>query len=314
MSPLLLAALMIVPVMTACSHTLTDSKGLIYVTSTPPTASSDGSQSSATSENSALESSASADSGTGAKAPKSNSSSGAAFNSKKGNSSSGAAANSKKSGSSSGTGSSSSGGDAVIVPLTESEIISLYNNAVAKNTALQEVEFNCLNTITAGGKKTVTQERVQFNNNSQNPVFDIANELGEIYYNPQAGSVYIFIDGNNTPMSETYYPQDLVGYIMIIDPILLSADVNSCSILNVSGCRVVNMKAVNYNDYGSIYKASGCSGAPISRIDLEYTITGDGFITASCQTFILSDGEILEMDKNYINIGSAVTIRKPKLN
>ena len=314
MSPLLLAALMIVPVMTACSHTLTDSKGLIYVTSTPPTASSDGSQSSVTSKNAAGESSETYSSGTGSKAPKSSGSSGAAANSKKGNSSSGTAANSKKSSSSSGTGSSSSGGNDVIDPPTESDIISLYNNAVVKNTSLQEVEFNCLNTITAGGKKTVTQERVQFNNNSQNPVFDIANELGEIYYSPQAGSVCILIGENHTRANIQYNSEDLVGYIMIIDPILLSADVNSCSILNVSGCRVVNMKAVNYNDYGSIYKASGCSGAPISRIDLEYTITGDGFITASCQTFILSDGEILEMDKNYINIGSAVTIRKPKLN
>jgi hypothetical protein len=299
MSPLLLAALMIVPVLTACSHALTDSKRLIYVTSTSQSVISEGSQSSAAPENSALESSVSADSGTGAKAPKSNSSSGAA-------------ANSKKSSGSSGTGSSSSGGNAVIVPLTESEIISLYNDAVAKNTSLQGVEYEA--TLLINGKKTITEEHIKFNNNDQSPVFDIVNDLKEIYFSPQEGSVDILTGDPRTKMNVGYNSEDLVEYTMILDPDLSASDVNSCSMLNVDDGRVVSIEAVNYADYGGIYKIFSCSGEPISHIDLEYTITGDGFITASCETFILSDGETLEMDKNYINIGSQVNIIKPRTN
>jgi len=296
MSPLL-AALLIVPVLTACSHALTDSKRLIYVTSTPPTAISEGSQSSAASENSALESSASADSGTGAKAPKSNSSSGAAANSKKGNSSSG-------------TDSSSSGGDAVIVPLTESDIISLYNNAVVRNTALQGVEYET--TLLINGNKTINKADVKIHKNNQNPVIDIIYDLGEVYFEPQTGIEYVTI--NKNVQQEIYNSSDFVGYITILDTSLSEEGVKSCSILNADDGRVVSIEAVNYADYGGIYNIFSCSGAPISHIDLEYTITGDGFVTASCETFILSDGEILKMDKNYINIGSDVTIIKPRLN
>jgi hypothetical protein len=310
MRPLLLAALMIVPVMTACSHTLTDQKGLIYVTSTPPTASSDGSQSSVTSKNAAGESSETYSSGTGSKAPKSSGSSGAAANSKKGNSSSGTTANSKKSSSSSGTGSSSSGGNDVIDPPTKSDIISLYNNAVVKNTSLQGVEYET--TLLINGKETINEADVKIHKNNQYPVFDIIFDLGEVYFEPQTGVEYITINGKF--QKGIYNSSDFVGYITILDTSLSAADVNSCTMVDGAGGREVSMEAVNYADYDGIYKICSCSGAPISRIDLEYTITGDGFISASKQTFKLSDGETLEMDKNYINIGSEVTIIKPRTN
>jgi hypothetical protein len=229
----------------------------------------------------------------------------------KNSSSAGTGGKGTKNSSSSGTGSSSSGGDGIAVPTTEGGIIGLYNDAVAKNASLSGVEFKFVNTITENGKLTAYNADVKYNNNSQSPVFDIANDLEEIYYSPQESSIWVYIKGTYTQTNIPYDPDDLLQYTTILDPVLTVGDVPVCSVENTSGELEVSMTADDYASYSGIYKIFSSSGASISHIDLEYTITYGGYIAASKQVFKLSDGEVLEMDKSYVNIGSAVSIPRP---
>lgn len=285
----LIAVLPVLFALTACSSVSADQKRLIFVTSTPKSALTEGAQS---------ESAGGAESGSGGKN----------------------AASSRQAGSSgvsdeSGNGSSSSfsggGGDSPSAeksaPLSIGDIVGIYNRAVCKNASLSGIAYRCVNTCTQGGNVTGSKCTVEYNNNAQIPVFDVAGAQQEFYFSGRnGGSNMIVQDSGGTFYGPAYRPEDLITYTMLLDPALSAGDVHTAT---VSGGNVLNMEVTDCGGYAPVFRIFAADTVPIERVSLTYTLTDDGYITASKQVFSLEGGGTLEMDKTYVNIGSDIYIR-----
>lgn len=212
-------------------------------------------------------------------------------------------------GSSFGASSAPSSGGAVTLPEespTINDIVSLYNGATQNNAFLSDVQF-CFTNSSINKQTTGT---VKFNNDYSRPVFMVTtDQAGSVYYTAVDQSFYFYQGGNWLPAGQNNNV-DTTQFVMILDPILSAGDVNACSFTRVGTNRVIDIGlGSGFEKYAEVLKIFNTDEKEsIRKVQMEYTLSTDGYIIGAKQVFTLSDGSELSMEKSYLDIGAGVDL------
>jgi hypothetical protein len=207
---------------------------------------------------------------------------------------------------------------------TIAEILNTYNDAVFKKSNMPIVDFDYENILTVSGAQSTETGSVKYNNNSVEPLFDKKSNREEYIGNSlclekfgffcSEGTLYkqISVKNNDAQYAEKYNSDELLKYVMVIDPQLTQNEIHTATLEKNNGCTVINIELSNFEKFLDVNKIVEANELQIKALTVSYAINGDGYISSLSQSYQLEyDGvdHTFTIMQTFYNLGNTITIK-----
>ena len=198
---------------------------------------------------------------------------------------------------------------------TIQEILNTYNDAVLKKSNMPAVDFEYENISITDGVESRETGSVKYNNNSVEPLFDkksvvVAYNVNREYFY-SLGTLYMkYADFEYK--HQQYYSNDLIKYVMIIDPQLTQNEIHTATLEKNNGCTVINIELSNFEKFLDVKKIVEANELQIKALTVSYAINVDGYISSLSQSYQLEyDGvdHTFTIMQTFYNLGNTITIK-----
>jgi|GEM_PF-4505305 len=199
---------------------------------------------------------------------------------------------------------------------TIQEILNTYNDAVLKKSNMPAVDFEYENISITDGVESRETGSVKYNNNSVEPLFDkksvvvVYNVNCEYFYS--SGTLYKKFINFAGYFIQPYNSDELLKYVMVIDPQLTQNEIHTATLEKNNGCTVINIELSNFEKFLDVKKIVEANDIQIKALTVSYVINVDGYISSLSQSYQLEyDGvdHTFTIMQTFYNLGNTITIK-----